>query len=82
MRPTGCYKLKNMFLRRYRRIFRFSGDMCGGKTPCKRKTVYSAVFQGHWGGIGGDRAQSKILDFCERHSRGGAWRFFDTLKII
>ena len=59
MRPTGCYKLKNMFLRRYRRIFRFSGDMCGGKTPCKRKAVYSAVFQGHWGGIGGDRVQSE-----------------------
>ena len=36
-------------MRRKRRIFRFSADMCGGKTPCKRKTAYSAVFQGYWG---------------------------------
>ena len=50
-----------LFLRRQRRFFRFSADRCGGKTPCKRKTAYSAVFQGRWGGIGGDRVQSENL---------------------
>ena len=34
---------------------RFSADRRGGKTPYKRKTAYSAVFQWRWGGIGGDR---------------------------
>ena len=29
--------------------FSFFPCLCGGKTPCKRKTAYSAVFQGHWG---------------------------------
>ena len=54
-------KPKNLILRRSRRIFCFSADRCGGKTPCKRKTAYLAVFQGHWGGIGGDRVQSENL---------------------
>ena len=29
--------------------FSFFPCLCGGKTPCKRKTAYSAVFQGYWG---------------------------------
>ena len=41
--------------------FRFSADMRSGKTPYKRKTAYSAVFQGCRGGIGGDRVQSENL---------------------
>ena len=41
--------------------YRFSADMCGGKTPYKRKIALKAVFQGYRGGIGGDRAQSENL---------------------
>ena len=61
--PGGIFvdKPKILFLRRLRRIFRFSADMRGGKTPCKRKIAFKAIFQGHWGGIGGDRVQSENL---------------------
>jgi len=33
--------------------------MRGGKTPFKRKIALKAIFQEHWGGIGGDRVQSE-----------------------
>jgi len=56
--------------------------MRGGKTPCKRKIAFKAIFQEHWGGIGGDRVQSKIYDFCERHSRPRAWRFFRHAQCV
>ena len=81
MRPTGCYKLKNMFLRRYRRIFRFSGDMCGGKTPCKRKPLNKWFFKGTGVVLAGIECSPKIRDFRasgipvqERVD------FFDTLR--
>ena len=40
--------------------FCFSGDMCGRKTPYKRKSLFGD-FQGHVGGIGGSGAQSENL---------------------
>ena len=44
-------------------LFCFSADMCGRKTPCKRKPLTSG-FQGRVGGIGGSRVQSENpLDF-------------------
>ena len=53
----------------------FNISICGGnaafsvfpvtcaaeKHLVSEKTAYSAVFQGHWGGIGGDRVQSENL---------------------
>ena len=38
-------------------LFRFFGDRCVEKTPCKRKP-HKSGFQGNRGGIGGERVQS------------------------
>ena len=40
LRCQSVDKLQILFLRRLRRIFRFSADMRGGKTHCKRKPAY------------------------------------------
>ncbi len=54
-------KPQSLLFRRLYCIFCFSADMRGGKTLVSEKPQNIAVFQGHWGGIGGDRAQSENL---------------------
>ena len=40
-------------------FFVFPATCAAEKHLVSEKTAYSAVFQGHWGGIGGDRVQSE-----------------------
>lgn len=80
-KPLSVGKSENLFLRWQRRIFRFSGDRCGGKTPYKRKTAYSAVFQGYWGVPTGIERSPKIFDFrASGIPVGERVDFFATLK--
>ena len=78
---TVFRQTKNFIFAAFTPHLRFSADTCGGKTPCKRKIALKAIFQGHRGGIGGDRVQSKIFDFCERHSRPRACRHALTATL-
>ena len=55
----------------------FSFCLCGGKTPCKRKSPLKGDFQEGVGGIGGSGVQSENQEiFGERHFRPRACRLF------
>ena len=63
--------------------FCFSGDMCVGKTPYKRKPLIIAVFKGAWVVLAGGECSQKIrVIFCERHSRQERVDFFDTINFF
>ncbi|MBR4761194.1 MAG: hypothetical protein IK086_00980 [Clostridia bacterium] len=61
--------------------FGFSGDMCGGKTPCKRKSPLKGDFQGAGVVLAGVECSPKILRFLANGtSAQERVDFFDTLK--
>ena len=74
-------KPKILFLRRSRRIFRFSADMRGGKTHCKRKIAIKLFFKNTGVVLAGIECSPKIFDFRASgipvQERGD---LFDTLK--
>ena len=62
--------------------FCFFGDMCGGKTPGRRKPPFKAVFKGRgWYWREWSAVRKPVSVFGERHFRPGECRLFRHSQI-